>query len=46
MVIRSYSKINLDLKVNFKSTNGLHEIEFFYCLINLFDLIKIRKIRK
>ena len=46
MVIRSYSKINLDLKVNFKSKNSLHEIEFFYCLINLFDLIKIRKIKK
>ena len=45
MVIKSYSKINLELKVNFKSKNSLHEIEFFYCLINLFDKIKIKKIK-
>ena len=44
MVIKSYSKINLSLKVNSKKKNGLHEIQSLYCLINLFDKIKIIKI--
>ena len=44
MVIKSYSKINLTLKVNSKSRKGLHEIQSFYCWINLFDKIKIKKI--
>ena len=46
MFIKSYSKINLALKVNYKSKNGLHEIQSFYCWINLFDKIKINKIKK
>ena len=46
MVIKSYSKINLTLKVNSKLKKGLHEIQSLYCLINLFDLIKINKIKK
>ena len=46
MVIKSYSKINLFLKVNRKSKNGLHEIQSLFCLINLFDLIKIKKNKK
>ena len=46
MIIKSYSKINLSLKVNYKSRNGLHEIQSVYCLINLFDIIKINKIKK
>ena len=41
MVIKSYSKINLALKVNSKSKNNLHEIQSIYCLINLNDQIKI-----
>ncbi len=45
MLIKSYSKINLSLKVNYKLKNGLHEIQSFYCWINLFDKIKIRKIK-
>ena len=46
MVIKSYSKINLSLKVNYKSKNGLHDIQSIYCLINLFDRIKINKIKR
>ncbi len=43
MVIKSYSKINLSLNVNSKRRKGLHEIQSLYCLINLFDEIKIIK---
>ena len=46
MVIKSYSKINLTLKVNSKSRNGLHEIQSLYCLITLFDKIEISKTKK
>ena len=46
MVIKSYSKINLTLKVNPKNRNGLHEIQSFYCLIDLFDKITINKIKR
>jgi len=46
MFIKSYSKINLTLGVNFKSKTGLHEIQSLYCLIDLFDKIKIKKIKK
>jgi len=46
MIIKSYSKLNLTLKVNFRSRDGLHEIQSLYCLIDLFDTIKINKIKK
>ena len=46
MVIKSYSKINFSLNINSKLKNGLHEIQSYYCLINLSDTIKISKIRK
>jgi len=46
MVIKSYSKINLTLKINYKTRNRLHEIQSLYCWINLFDEIKINKINK
>ena len=46
MFIQSYSKINLLLKVNSKlKKEGLHEIQSLYCWINLFDKIKINKIK-
>ena len=45
MIIKSYSKVNLTLKINSKNRNGLHQIQSFYCLINLFDQIKISKIK-
>ena len=46
MVLKSFSKINLSLSVNRKLKNkGLHEIQSYFCLVNLFDQIKIRKIK-
>ena len=44
MVLNSYSKINLTLRVNRKIKSGLHEIQSYFCLINLSDKIKINKI--
>ena len=44
MVLSSYSKINLNLLVNSKQKNGLHNIQSYFCLINLKDKIKIKKI--
>jgi len=46
MVLKSFSKINLSLSVNNKLKSGLHEIQSYYCLINLSDKIKINKIKK
>ena len=43
MVIKSYSKINLTLKVIKKIRNNLHEIQSIYSWLNLFDIIKINK---
>ena len=44
MVIKSYSKINLTLKVGPKNRNGLHEIQSFFCIVDLVDKIEIKKI--
>jgi 4-diphosphocytidyl-2-C-methyl-D-erythritol kinase len=46
MVLKSYSKINLSLSINRKIRSGLHEIQSYFCLINLSDKIRIRKINK
>ena len=46
MVLKSYSKINLSLSINSKLNNGLHEIQSYFCLIDLCDKIKISKIKK
>ena len=46
MLLKSFSKVNLSLNVNRKLKNGLHEIQSYYCLINLNDKIKISKIKK
>ena len=46
MVIKSYSKVNLTLKVNSKSYKGLHDIQSLFCWIILFDKIEINKIKK
>ena len=46
MVIKSYSKINLTLKVNSKLRNGLHEIQSLYSWINLSDQINIIETKK
>ena len=45
MILKSYSKINLSLSVNKKLKNGLHDIQSYFCQINLFDQIKLRKIK-
>ena len=46
MILKSFSKINLSLKVNRKLKNSrLHEIQSYFCLVNLCDDIKIKKIK-
>ena len=46
MILKSFSKINLSLKVNRKLKNSrLHEIQSYFCLVNLYDDIKIKKIK-
>jgi 4-diphosphocytidyl-2-C-methyl-D-erythritol kinase len=45
MSLSSYAKINLTLKVNYKNKNNLHEIQSYFCLIDLADKIKIEKIK-
>ena len=46
MIFKSFSKINLSLSVNKKlKKRELHEIQSYFCLIDVFDLIKIRKIK-
>ena len=45
MVLNSYAKINLTLKVNSKNKNNLHEIQSYFCLIDLADKIKLKKIK-
>jgi len=45
MVLKSYAKVNLSLSVNKKLKNGLHNLQSFFCLINLFDKIYIKKIK-
>lgn len=46
MILKSFAKINLSLNVNKKLKNGLHDIQSYFCLINLFDQIKIKKINE
>ena len=46
MSLNSYAKINLTLKINYKNKNNLHEIQSYFCLIDLADKIKIKKIKK
>tara|TARA_Y100000768_G_scaffold101969_1_gene74509 strand:+ start:3245 stop:4078 length:834 start_codon:yes stop_codon:yes gene_type:complete len=45
MVLSSYAKINLSLKINSKNSNNLHEIQSYFCLIDLVDQIKLNKIK-
>jgi 4-diphosphocytidyl-2-C-methyl-D-erythritol kinase len=45
MILKSFSKINLSLNVNKKLKSGLHEIQSYFCLINLFDQINIKPIK-
>jgi 4-diphosphocytidyl-2-C-methyl-D-erythritol kinase len=43
MILKSFAKINLSLNINKKLKNGLHDLQSYYCLINLHDTIHIRK---
>ncbi len=45
MKLKSFSKINLSLTVNkkFKRTK-LHDIQSYFCLIDLYDLLEVKKI--
>ena len=46
MLLKSFSKINLSLNINRKlKKKKLHDIQSYFCLINLFDQIKIKKIK-
>ncbi len=44
MLIKSYSKLNLSLRILKKQKNGLHDISSDNCLISLHDKIYIKKI--
>ena len=46
MVLSSYAKINLSLRINSKRKDGFHEIQSYFCLINLADKIKLKKIKE
>ncbi len=46
MVLKSYAKINLSLSINRKLSNGLHDIQSIYCLVDLYDSITIKKNNK
>ena len=46
MILKSFSKINLSLKIIGKlKRKNLHNLQSYYCLINLFDVIKIERIK-
>lgn len=43
MVLKSFAKLNLSLRVNKKLNNGFHDLQTIYCQINLSDKIFIKK---
>ena len=45
MVLKSFAKINLNLLINKKQKNGLHDLQSIYCLTDLHDKIIIKKIK-
>ena len=46
MILKSFSKINLSINVARKLKNGLHDIHSYFCLVDVFDEIKIVKNNK
>ncbi len=46
MKLKSYSKINLSLRVMNRLKNGMHNIETNSVLVNIFDEINIQKDKK
>lgn len=45
MILKSFAKINLSLKVKKKLSSGLHDIDSYFCQVNIFDRIIIKKIK-
>ena len=45
MVLKSYAKINLSLRINKRLSNGFHDLQSIYCLIDLHDNITINRIK-
>ena len=45
-MVKSYSKINLFLKVLKKNNQGLHNIQSTTMLVDLYDEMSIKKIKK
>ncbi|RPG95255.1 MAG: 4-(cytidine 5'-diphospho)-2-C-methyl-D-erythritol kinase [Candidatus Pelagibacter sp. TMED263] len=46
MILKSFSKINLSLNINKKIKNSrYHEIQSYFCLVSLYDDIKVKKIK-
>ena len=45
-IIKSYAKINLSLGVTGRLNSGYHKIESIISFLNLYDEIKIKKIKK
>ena len=45
MIFRSYSKLNLSLRVLSKRKSGLHNIQSNVVKINLFDKIRVKKLK-
>ena len=46
MVLKSYAKVNLSLSIYKRNLKNLHEIQSLFCLVNLFDKIKVKKNNK
>ena len=42
MILRSFSKVNLSLNINKKLKHELHDIQSYFCLIDLSDQLKIK----
>ena len=46
MLLKSYSKLNLTLSINKKiPQKKLHDLQSYFCLIDIFDEIKIKKVK-
>ena len=45
MVLKSYAKINLSLRINKRLSNGFHDLQSIYCLIDLHDNITLNRIK-
>ena len=46
MLLKSFSKINLSLNINkkLKRNSRLHDIQSYFCLIDLYDQMNVKKI--